>query len=63
MRNGIQAAEKFRILKETASKELLAEMDDLSKEYDFWDAKKEKADLKPLKDKTLDLINRNPSQD
>ena len=62
LRNGIQAAEKFRILKETASKELLAEMDALSKEYDFWTAKKEKTDLKPLKDKTLSLINRDPPQ-
>lgn len=62
LRNGIQAAEKFRILKETASKELLAEMKALSKEYDFWTAKKEKTDLKPLKDKTLSLINRDPSQ-
>jgi hypothetical protein len=35
----------------------------LSKEYDFWAAKKEKADLKPLKDKTLALINRNTSQE
>lgn len=62
LRNGIQAAEKFRILKETASKELLAEMKALSNEYDFWTAKKEKTDLKPLKDKTLSLINRDPSQ-
>lgn len=62
LRNGIQAAEKFRILKETASKELLAEMKALSNEYDFWTAKKEKTDLKPLKAKTLSLINRDPSQ-
>lgn len=63
LRNGIQAAEKFRILKETASKELLAEMYALSKEYDFWAAKKEKADLKLIKDKTLNLINRDLSKE
>ena len=58
LRNGIQAAEKFRILKETASKEFRAEMDALSAEYDYFAARKEKADLKPLKDKTLELVNR-----
>lgn len=58
LRNGIQAAEKFRILKETASKELRDEMDALSAEYDYIAARKEKADLKPLKDKTLELVNR-----
>ena len=58
LRNGIQTAEKFRILKESASKELRAEMDALSAEYDYFAARKEKADLKPLKDKTLELVNR-----
>jgi hypothetical protein len=58
LRNGIQAAEKFRILKESASKGLRAEMDALSAEYDYFAARKEKADLKPLKDKTLELVNR-----
>lgn len=58
LRNGIQAAEKFRILKETASKEFRAEMDALSAEYDYFAARKEKADLKPLKEKTLELVNR-----
>jgi hypothetical protein len=58
LRNGIQAAEKFRILKESASKELSSEMDALSAEYDYIAARKEKADLKPLKDKTLEIVNR-----
>lgn len=62
LRNGIQAAEKFRILKESAPKELLAEMEVLCAEYDYFAARKEKADLKPLKEKTLELLNRDPRE-
>lgn len=58
LRNGIQTAEKFRILKECASKELRDEMDALCAEYDYFAARKEKTDLKPLKEKTLELVNR-----
>ena len=62
LRNGIQAAEKFRILKESAPKELLDEMEVLCAEYDYFAARKEKADLKPLKEKTLELLNRDPRE-
>lgn len=56
LKAGIQAAEKFRILKEAgvASDELKA----LAAKYDYFKNRKAAVDLKPLKDETLRLLNR-----
>lgn len=57
LKNGIQAAEKFRILKKTATGAELAALNALAAEYDYISARKESADLKPLKEKTVRLLN------
>ena len=56
LRNGIQAAEKFRILKEAG---LFADdLKALAAKYDYWSARKIDADLKPIKEETLRVVNR-----
>ncbi len=56
LKNGIQAAEKFRILKEAGVG--AKELDALAKEYDYIQARKTEADLQPLKEKTISILNR-----
>ena len=55
LRNGIQAAEKFRILKEEGR--MNAALDALAKKYDFHSARKDETDLRPLKAETLSVLN------
>ena len=56
LRCGIQAAEKFNILK--ASGADAAALAALAAKYDYWTARKTKADLAPLKVETLSVVNR-----
>ena len=56
LRCGIQAAEKFNILK--ASGGNAAELSALAAKYDYFQARKEKADLSPLRAETLSIVNR-----
>ena len=58
LRNGIQAAEKFRILRESG--EDPAPLNALAAKYDYWQARKEAADLAPLKAETLSVVNCDP---
>ena len=60
LRNGIVAAEKFRILRESG--EDSAALDALAAKYDCWSARKEAADLAPIKAETLAVVNRDPGE-
>ena len=55
LRNGIQAAEKFRILKEEGRMD--AALDALAGKYDFQSAWRDETDLRPLKAETLSVVN------
>lgn len=55
LRNGIQAAEKFRILREEG---LMSDsLDALAKKYDFHSARKDETDLRQLRDETQSVVN------
>ena len=60
LRNGIAAAEKFRILREAGDDP--AALDALAAKYDCWSARKEAADLAPIKAETLAVVNRDPDK-
>ena len=56
LRNGIQAAEKFNRLK--ASGGDVSSLAALAAKYDYFRARKESADLRPLRAETLSVVNR-----
>lgn len=55
LRNGIIAAEKFRILKEEGKRD--AELAELAAKYDYFKARKQGVDLAPLRAETLKVVN------
>ena len=55
LRNGIIAAEKFRILKEEGKRD--AELKALAAKYDYFQARKQGVDLAPLRAETLKVVN------
>ena len=55
LRNGIIAAEKFRILKEEGRRD--AELAELAAKYDYFKARKQGVDLAPLRAETLKVVN------
>lgn len=55
LRNGIQAAEKFRILKEEGK--MSAALNALAKKYDYYSARKDETDLRPLREETISTVN------
>ena len=60
LRSGIIAAEKFRILKEEGKCD--ASLKALAAKYDYFSARKEGVDLKPLKAETLAVVNALPPE-
>ena len=56
LKNGIQASEKFRLLREAGGRD--AELDAVAKLYDYLQAKPEATDLEPIRRATVETLNR-----